>query len=124
MDLYNLVVAYEPTGFGPDGAPAGFFFVQNGVPLGFSSSFFVFSDAPAANRVRACGARAPAAAAHLLSSVFRRSPPCLKIYLYNKRLTSVCVFLMDAETVRPIVSKLCMVIEGHLAGNIGVVQCA
>ena len=27
------------------------------------------------------------------------------------------MFLMDAQTVRPIVSKLGMVIEGHLAGN-------
>ena len=37
---------------------------------------------------------------------------------------SVCVFLMDAQTVWPIVSKLDMIIEGHLAGNIVVVPCA
>ena len=35
---------------------------------------------------------------------------------------SVCV--MDAQTIRPIVSKLGMVIEGHLAGNNGLVPCA
>ena len=35
---------------------------------------------------------------------------------------SVCV--MDAQTIRPIVSKLGMVIEGHLAGNIVLVPCA
>ena len=37
---------------------------------------------------------------------------------------SVCVFLVDAQTVQLIVSKLGMVIEGHLAGNIVLVPCA
>ena len=32
---------------------------------------------------------------------------------------SVCVFLMDAQTVQPIVFKLAMGKEGHLAGKIG-----
>ena len=35
---------------------------------------------------------------------------------------SVCV--MDAQTIRPIVSKLGMVIEGRFVGNIGPVLCA
>ena len=45
-----------------------------------------------------------------------------KSYLNNKRLTSVCVFLMDAQTLWPIVSKLGMGIEDHLAGKIGLVS--
>ena len=31
----------------------------------------------------------------------------------------VCVFLMDAQTIQPIVFKLAMGKEGHLAGKIG-----
>ena len=37
---------------------------------------------------------------------------------------SVCVSLMDAQTVRPIFPELGKGIEGHLAGNIGYVSCA
>ena len=36
----------------------------------------------------------------------------------------VYVFLVDAKTVLPIISKLGMVIEGHLAGKIDLVSCA
>ena len=47
--------------------------------------------------------------------------------LNNKRLVSVyvsvclcvCVFLMDAQTIRPIVSKLDMDTDGYLPGKIG-----
>ena len=37
---------------------------------------------------------------------------------------SVCMFLMDAQTVRPIVSKLGKGIKGHLAGKLGLFSCA
>ena len=37
---------------------------------------------------------------------------------------SVCYTRIGAQTAEPIVSKLCMSIEGHLAGNIGHVSCA
>ena len=36
----------------------------------------------------------------------------------------VCYTRTHAQTAEPIVSKLCMSIEGHLAGNIGYVSCA
>ena len=47
-----------------------------------------------------------------------------KLCFFMCLCVSVCVFLMDAQTVRPIVSKLGIVIEGHLAGNIGLVSWA
>ena len=37
---------------------------------------------------------------------------------------SVCYTRTHAQTAEPIVWKLCMSIEGHLAGNIGYVSCA
>ena len=52
--------------------------------------------------------------------IFKKGPNCD----FQCVCVCVCVFLMDAQTVRPIVSKLGMVIEGHLAGNIGLVSCA
>ena len=36
----------------------------------------------------------------------------------------VCYTRTHAQTAEPIVSKFCMSIEGHLAGNIGYVSCA
>ena len=50
--------------------------------------------------------------------------------LYYKPLKFVCVCVCvcytrtHAQTAEPIVSKFCMRIEGHLAGNIGYVSCA
>ena len=43
---------------------------------------------------------------------------CLSEYVW------VYVFLMDAKTVLPIIFKLGMVIEGHLAGKFVLVSCA
>ena len=50
------------------------------------------------------------------------------VLLYNRPLKFVCVSVRytrtHAQTAEPIVSKFCMSIEGHLAGNIGPVSCA
>ena len=53
----------------------------------------------------------------------RAKPGLLLVLIISGLRLSVCVFLMDAQTVWRIVSKLGMVIEGHLAGNIGLVSC-
>ena len=47
---------------------------------------------------------------------------CLSVFL--SFCLCVCYTRIGAQTAEPIVSKLCMSIEGHLAGNIGHVSCA
>ena len=44
--------------------------------------------------------------------------------VYVSVYVSVCYTRTHAQTTEPIVSKFCMSIEGHLAGNIGYVSCA